>query len=230
MAAAPAPAAPASTALVIAPDTWPADTRLTYRLGGFWNGDLTGSARVLWLRKGDRYEARIDLDLGLFTLQFISQGNVAGENLAPSAYQEAWLGRARGVRLGDDTVTLNDGRTVVKPPGTQDTASQLVELSHRFSTGREKLVVGGVTSFWLARPGGVDLWTYDVIGIDHLETRHFGTIDAYHLMPRPIKDARGNIYSEIWIAPSLQYLPARIKLTQGPQTYVDVVVDQVEQR
>lgn len=230
VAAASAPEAPASAAVVIAPDTWPADTRLSYRVSGYWNGDITGSARVQWLRDGDRYEARIDLDFGILALQFLSQGVVAGESLAPNAYQESWLGRVRSLRLGADSVTLNDGRLVPRPPGAQDTASQLVELSHRFSTGREKLVVGGVTSFWLARPGGVNLWTYDIIGVDRLQTRHFGPIDAYHLKPRPIKDARGDIYSEIWIAPSLQYLPVRIKLTQGPQTYVDVLVDRIEQR
>jgi len=228
--AASAPEAPASAAIVIAADTWPTDTRLSYRLTGWYDGELTGTARVQWLRQGDRYETRVDLDLGIFGMQFLSQGDVASDGLVPRAYQESRPGRTRIVQFAPENVVLNDGRTVPKPPRVQDTASHFVELSHRFSTRQEKLVVGGVTSVWLARPGGIDLWTYDIAGVDHLQSPRFGAFDAYHLKPRPIKDARGDIYSEIWIAPTLQYLPVRIKITQGTQRYVDIMVDKIEQR
>ena len=228
-AAASAPALAASSASPSL-DTWPADTRLSYRLTGWYRGTLTGTARVQWLRQNDRYEARVDLDLGILGMQFLSQGDVAGDSLAPRAYQESRPNRTRIVQLGPDNVVLNDGRTVDKPPGVQDTASHFVELSHRFSTGKEKLVVGGQTSVWLARPGGVDLWTYDIVSRDTLTTPQLGAVDAYHLKPRPIHDARGDIYVEIWLAPSLQYLPVRIRITQPPDSYVDILVDKIEQR
>jgi hypothetical protein len=225
-AAASAPAAAASSASL---DTWPVDTRLSYGLTGWYRGTLTGSARVQWLRQSDRYEARVDLDLGILGMQFLSQGDVTGDSLAPRAYQESRPNRTRIVQLGPENVVLNDGRTVDKPAGVQDTASQFVELSHRFSTGKEKLVVGGQTSVWLARPGGVDLWTYDIISRDMLSTPQLGAVEAFHLKPRPIHDARGDIYVEIWLAPTLQYLPVRIRITQPPDSYVDILVDKIEQ-
>jgi hypothetical protein len=228
--AASAPASSASANANANLDTWPADTRLSYRLTGWYRGTLTGSARVQWLRQGDRYEARVDLDLGIVGMQFLSQGGVAGDSLAPRAYQESRPNRTRIVQLGPENVVLNDGRTVDKPPGVQDTASQFVELSHRFSTGKEKLVVGGHTSVWLARPGGVDLWTYDIVSRDMLTTPQLGAVEAFHLKPRPIHDARGDIYVEIWLAPTLQYLPVRIRITQPPDSYVDILVDKIEQR
>lgn len=211
-------------------DTWPVDTRLSYRLSGWYRGELTGTARVQWLRQKERYETRVDLDLGILGMQFLSQGEVAGDSLAPRAYQESRPNRTRIVQLGPENVVLNDGRTVAKPPGVQDTASQFVELSHRFSTGKESLVVGGRTSVWLARPGGVDLWTYDIVSRDLLATPQLGLVDAFHLKPRPISDARGNIYAEIWLAPALQYLPVRIRITQPPDSFVDILVDKIEQR
>jgi hypothetical protein len=230
VAAASAPDTPSAPAIVIAADTWPADTRLSYRLTGWYDGDLTGTARVQWLRHGEHYETRVDLDLGLFGMQFVSQGDVAGDTLAPRAYEESRPGRRRVVKFGAEDLTLNDGRKVLKPPGAQDTASHFVELSHRFSVGKEPLVVGGRTSVWLARPGGVDLWVYDIVAVDRLATPRLGTVDAYHLKPRPVADARGDIYSEIWIAPTLQYLPVRIRITQGAQRFVDIMVDRIEQR
>jgi hypothetical protein len=211
-------------------DTWPVDTRLSYRLTGWYRGELTGSARVQWLRQKERYETRVDLDLGILGMQFLSQGEVAGDSLAPRAYQESRPNRTRIVQLGPESVVLNDGRTVAKPPGVQDTASQFVELSHRFSTGKESLAVGGTTSVWLARPGGVDLWTYDIVSRDTLSTPQLGTVEAFHLKPRPIPDARGNIYAEIWLAPTLQYLPVRIRITQPPDSFVDILVEKIEQR
>jgi hypothetical protein len=229
IAAASAPASAASAAAASL-DTWPVDTRLSYRLSGWYSGDLTGSARVQWLRQNDRYEVRVELDLTIFVMQFLSQGDVTADTLAPRAYQESRPGRTRVVQLGPDSVVLNDGRTVPKPAGVQDTASQFVELSHRFSTGKDKLVVGGTTSVWLARPGGVDLWTYDVVGRDMLRTSELGTIEAFHLKPRPIANPHGNIYAEIWLAPSLQYLPVRIRITQPPDSYADILVDRIEQR
>jgi hypothetical protein len=229
--AASTPAVAAASAPVNASlDTWPVDTRLSYRLSGWYRGDLTGSARVQWLRQNDRYEVRVVLDLGIFVMQFLSQGSVAADTLAPRAYQESTPGRTRLVQLGPDNVVLNDGRTVPKPQDVQDTASQFVELSHRFSTGKDKLVVGGTTSVWLARPGGVDLWTYDIVGREMLRTRELGVIEAFHLKPRPIANPHGNIYAEIWLAPSLQYLPVRIRITQPPDSYADILVDRIEQR
>lgn len=228
-AAQPAASAASSASANASLDSWPVDTRLNYRLTGWYDGDLTGTARVQWLRQGDRYETRVDLDLGIFGMQFLSQGDVSPESLLPRAYQESRPGRTRIVQIAGDSVVLNDGRSVLKPPGVQDTASHFVELSHRFANGQEKLEVGGKTNVWLARPGGVDLWTYDIVSLDKLDTPKFGSVDAYHLKPRPIRDARGDIYAEIWIAPSLQYLPVRIRITQGTR-WVDIVVDRIEQR
>jgi hypothetical protein len=83
---------------------------------------------------------------------------------------------------------------------------------------------------WLARPGGVDLWTYDVVGIEPLALDKLGTVAAYHLKPRTIANARGNITAEIWYAPSLQYLPVRIRINTGEADYLDLAVQAIEQR
>jgi hypothetical protein len=228
-----APAAPALSAAESAPlDSWPADTRLNYRLGGqFRSGELHGRARVQWQRQGSRYETRVDIDITLLaSMMLTSQGEVAVHGLLPRAYEERRRSGPRGLRLGDDTITLANGRAVPRPEGVQDTASQFVELSHRFATGQAVLEVGRTVSFWMARPGAVDLWTYDVVGREVLQTPRLGAVEAFHLKPRPIANPRGNITAEMWFAPSLQYLPVRIRVNMGEATYVDLMVDQIEQR
>ncbi|MES3003162.1 MAG: DUF3108 domain-containing protein [Pseudomonadota bacterium] len=232
-ASAPASAATASpSAVATALDSWPADTRLSYRLGGqFRSGELHGSARVQWLRQGEKYETKIDINVTLLaSLVLTSQGEVTPQGLFPRAYEELRGSGPRIARMGDDSISLHDGRSVPRPQGVQDTASQFVELSHRFAAGIETLEVGRSVTFWLARPGGVDLWTYDVVERETLRTPELGNVDAFHLKPRPIANPRGNITAEMWFAPSLQYLPVRIRVTMGEGTFVDLLVDKIEQR
>ena len=226
-----APAAPASAAANSGLDSWPADTRLNYRLGGYFRGDLHGSARVQWQRQADRYQTRVEVDLTLLArLVLTSQGEVTAQGLLPRAYEESRRSGPRVVRLRDDAIILNDGRSVPRPPGVQDTASQFVELSHRFASGQDALEVGRTVSLWMARPGAVDLWTYDIVGREMLQTPELGVIEAYHLKPRPIANPRGNITAEMWFAPSLRYLPVRIRVNMGESTYVDLLVETIEQR
>lgn len=224
-------AASAPVAETASLDQWPVDTRLTYKLGGHFRGPLYGDARVQWQRENDKYQVRLDVRIQVFGTQVLtSQGEVTPEGLLPRTYEELRPGKRRVARIGDEVVTLDNGRTVPRPDGVQDTASQFVELSQRFATGREALEVGRAVTVWLARPGGVDRWIYDVVAIDVLDTPSFGKVEAFHLKPRPINATRGNITAEMWFAPSLQYLPVRIKVLMGDEAHLDLLVDYIEQR
>ena len=213
-----------STAL----DSWPGDTRLSYRLSGHFRGELHGAARVEWQREGDRYQTRIDIDLGMVSLVMTSRGGVSAQGLAPFAYEESRAGKRRSALL-QDMIVLADGRQVRRPEGVQDTASQFVELSHRFASGQVPLEVGRSVSFWMARPGGLDFWTYDVTAKEVLQTPGFGALEAFHLKPRPIDNPRGNITAEMWFAPTLQYLPVRIRVVAG-EAHLDLLIEKIEQR
>jgi hypothetical protein len=209
-------------------DGWPIDTRLSYRVGGYYRGELHGNARVEWLRDGDRYQTRIDIDLGLVSMVMTSQGQVREQELVPAAYEESRLGKRRSVLL-QDKIVLSDGSQVPRPEGVQDTASQFVELSHLFASGQLPLEIGRSVSFWMARPGGIDYWTYDVADKEMLQTPQLGAVEAFHLKPRPLANPRGNITAEIWFAPSLQYLPVRIRVNAGDAN-LDLAIEKIEQR
>ena len=222
----PAASAPASASL----DHWPVDTRLNYDVSGHWRGPLYGNARVLWQRVDGKYQVRLDVDLGLFSQVLASQGEVTPQGLLPHVYEEQRPGKRRIARIGEQVVTLESGRTLPKPDGVQDTASQFVELSQRFATGQEKLEVGRTVSVWLARPGGVDHWTYDIVEREMLRVPRMGEVEAFRLVPRPIDRPRGNYTAEMWFAPSLQYLPVRIRVNMGTEAWLDLMLEKIEQR
>ncbi len=225
------------------PDTWPAATRLSYVVTGYYRGDLHGSARVQWQREGAagaagaapaRYQVQLDLNaLGITLFTMTSQGEIGAQGLVPRVYEERRPGGVRRVWFEGDTLRLDDGRKLPMSAPAQDTASQFVELGHRFSTGREALQVGREIAIWLARPGGVDLWTYDVAGEETLRAGQLGNIAAFRLKPRPLANPRGNVTAEIWFAPSLQFLPVRVRITMGQEhgqeTFVDLMVERIDQ-
>jgi Protein of unknown function (DUF3108) len=210
---------------------WPADTRLSYRLGGHFRGELHGDARVQWQHEAGHYQTRVEIDIGwLIRASLTSQGLVGPANLHPLIYEEQVRGVRRRVVLDERGITLQGGARVARPDAVQDTASQFVELAHRFATGQASLEVGHPVTVWLARPGGVDLWTYDVTERVTLATPALGPVDAFHLKPRPLAQPRGPITAEIWFAPGLQYLPVRIRIQLTGDSFIDLLVDKIEQR
>ncbi|MDR1968527.1 MAG: DUF3108 domain-containing protein [Burkholderiaceae bacterium] len=228
-ASAPAPASSAAEPAFLA--DWPNDTRLTYTLGGNYRGELHGDARVLWQRVGTRYQAVIAMSAGLLTsLDFSSQGEITAAGLRPEVFEENLRGRRRGVRLDEDSVLLNNGQRVPRPDNAQDTASQFAEIGHRLATGQITPVAGEQIRFALARPGGIDDWSYDMIGEETIHLPRLGAVAAWHVKPRPLAKPRGPLSMEMWLAPTLQYLPVRIRIVQDEDTYLDLLVQSIEQK
>jgi hypothetical protein len=208
---------------------WPPATRLNYKLHGHYRGDLYGKATVQWQRQGPRYQAQVDVHVSLlFGMRMTSQGRVLPQALWPEVYEEERRGKVRGIKMGDAVVQLNNGETAPRPKNLQDTTSQFVQLAQDFAHQRRPLQVGAVIAVPLARPGGVDEWVYDVVALDTLNTP-LGAVPAFHLQPRPLAKARSGVDADMWFAPSLQYLPARIRLNLGPDVWLDLLLESIDQ-
>lgn len=225
------PSTPESPSLAVeAPDAWPVDTRLSYSVKGYYRGDFYGWGQVQWQHNEGRYQVQVDMRLALlFTGTLVSQGELSAQGLQPRVYEERGMGRARQMVFDGAMVTLSDGSQLPQPQGVQDTASQFVDLTHRFSSGRQALLVGAEVPVWLARPREMMLWTYDVVALETLQLPELGEVPAFHLKPRPLVNARGMINAELWFAPSLQYLPVRIRVNLGNDNYVELTVKRIEQ-
>ena len=237
------PVLPASA--VSAPDSgtgssfvWPGSTRLSYGLTGNFRGEIHGNAQVEWVRVGSRYQVHLDVIVGLPIAPLIarrmsSEGDITAEGLAPQRYDEdtkmMFRDRRRlTMRFEPGAVVMANGQRQETLPGVQDTASQFVQLSYLFSVKPDLLVVGGAVEVPLALARKVDRWTYDVTAQEPLSTP-FGAVDTFHLKPRRAAPTGNELTAEIWIAPSLQYLPARIRIRQDADTYIDLLIERKPQ-
>lgn len=225
------PAAPAAAA-ASAPASfdWPPSTQLNFNLLGNYRGPVQGSARVEWLRDGSRYQVRMESSAGpLFRRTGVSEGELGERGLVPRRFageQRVLFGKARQwqIAFGPERVTLTDGREVPAMAGAQDEASQYVQLTWLFTTQPGRLKVGQSVEIPLAIGRKLERWTYDIVEEERLRLP-FGEVPSFHIKPRR-EATGGDLSAEIWIAPTLQYLPVRILLRQSAEVWVDLTLAQ----
>ncbi len=225
---------------------WPPSTRLSYVLTGNYRGPVEGHARVEWRLAGARYQVSLEVGIGppfapLVSRHVQSDGLVTAAGLEPRRYDEETQIVLRPLRrftitLDADRVLLPSGRELPRPPGVQDSASQFVQMTWLFTMQPERLRPGTLLTLPLALQRQVEVWTYEVIGAQRLDTP-VGAIETVHVRPRrpprSAADARGgggDLVAEFWVAPTLQYLPVRILIRQDEETYVDLLLQKLPQQ
>lgn len=229
-----APAAAVPATLTPQAFEWPPSTRLSYTLTGNYRGPVQGSAQVEWLRSGSRYQVRMDVSAALFFSRRISsEGEITSEGLRPKRYDEETKivlrdPRSLTILLDGDRVRLPGGSELPRPPGVQDSASQFVQMTWLFTTQPALLRKGQIIEIPLALPRRVEAWVYEVMETETLFTPA-GPVEAVHVKPR--REGRGNeLVAEMWVAPSLQYLPVRLLIRQDAQTYIDMLIERLPQQ
>ena len=211
---------------------WPPSTRLSYRLSGHYRGPVEGQARVEWLRNGAQYQVHMDLGIGpsfapLLSRRVTSEGDITPQGLFPRRFEEVTRALLRAPRrvaitLDDQAMRLPSGAELPRPAGVQDSASQFVQLTWLFTTQPELLRAGQSLEFPLALPRQVQVWTYDVLATERLDTPA-GPVQAVHVKPRREPRPGGDLTAEVWFAPSLQYLPVRILIRQDAENFIDLM-------
>jgi hypothetical protein len=234
IAAAAAQPASAAASAAAPPFEWPPSTRLTYSLFGNYRGEVTGNAMVEWVRAGTRYQVHLDVWIGaqvapLVGRRMTSDGELTEAGLVPRRYDEETRAlfrelRRRTIRFEGDRVLLPNGRQPERPAGVQDAASQFVQLTWLFTVRPELLRAGQTIELPLALPTKVVNWSYDVVGTAVLDTP-LGPVDTVHVRPRAVPRPGGDLVAEAWFAPTLAYLPIRLRIRQDEATYVDLRLD-----
>nr|MDH4393429.1 DUF3108 domain-containing protein [Aquabacterium sp.] len=208
---------------------WPPSTRMRYKLVGNYRGPVEGTAQVEWLRQGSRYQVHLSTAIGpVLSRHISSEGELTPQGLAPRRFdgkQKVLFRAARRwqLRFGPDQVVLSDGKLVPAQPGAQDEASQFVQLTWLFTTQPDKLRVGSAVEMPLAISRKLERWVYDVRAEELLRFT-FGDVPTFHLKPRR-EATDGDLNAEIWIAPTLQYLPVRIRITDGKDAWIDLSLE-----
>jgi hypothetical protein len=239
LAPAPIAAPPAAASEPAAePFAWPASTRIRYTLTGNYRGDVTGDAQVEWVRQDSRYQVHLDVTVGpsfspIYTRRMSSQGQLTEGGLYPERYDEDSKLAFRDRRIAHlnfeaDEVVLRNGNRLPRTPGMQDSASQFVQMSYLFSRQPQLLKPGGVIEMPLVLPKRQSVWLYDVRDTELIQTP-FGELEAVRLQPRRESRKGDDLTAEVWFAPSLRYLPVRIRIQKDEESYLDLLIERKPQ-
>jgi len=211
---------------------WPPSTRLSYELTGNYRGSVTGEAQVEWIRRGSHYQVHLEVGVGpsfapLLSRRMSSDGVLGPGGISPRRYDEDTkfiLGERRrvSVQFQGDSLRLADGREEAAVTGAQDAASQFVQLTWLFLTGRQQMRPGLVVELPLALPRRQYRWRYEVVGEELLQTP-MGPLATWYLRPNVLASG-GDLTAEVWLAPSLQYLPVRMRIRQDEKNFVDLML------
>jgi hypothetical protein len=236
------PAAPSASDPELAlgpPFVWPLATRVSYKVHGYFRGEIYGQAKVEWIKQANNYQVHVDATLGpsfapIGSWNLISAGTITPDGLSPTRFEQInrlliRTSPPRTVVFEEHDVVLDSGERVRRTPGMQDAASQFIQLSYQFIMKPSLLKPGNVVYMTLALPKKLETIAYDVIEEETLKTP-IGEVPAFHVKPRKMSAAGGTLPVEIWFAPGLQYLPVRILIRSDEKTYLDLQMERAPEQ
>ncbi len=192
----------------------------------FYNGVENAPGTIQWSSDGGGYEMIVSVPLPFVgTFSYESHGRIDAFGLAPERYIEK-----RG-RRPEDVTTFDraDKRigftrtsaTLALPDGAQDRFSMVMQLASLVRGDPDAYKPGVTRSFYVADNNSGELWPIETIGNESIRTAE-GFIEARHFMrlPRHEGDRRR---IDVWLAPSLGWLPARIVQTEPNGSQIELV-------
>ncbi len=205
----------------IAPIAVPSgQTRLVYDITGQVKGiNVFAEGLFEWTVKEGRYDASLAVRMLLLgTRTQTSVGRIGPQGLLPERF---------GERQRDEAATHFDyeGQRVRfsrnRPdapltPGTQDRLSVILQLAAQLQA--HPLEAGESIAVPVASSRAVDVWLWSVGELQTVDLPQ-GPVVARHLI-RPALHEHDNSV-ELWMAPNLQHLPVRIRITQSNGDWLD---------
>jgi uncharacterized protein DUF3108 len=192
----------------------------------FYNGVRNQPGTIHWESDGRIYRLIVSVPLPFVgTYSYESHGHVDAFGLAPDQYIEK-----RGHRGEDVTVFNRETKqiaftrtpaTLALQDGAQDRFSMIMQLASLVRGAPDAYQPGVTREFYVADNDSGEIWPIETIGDETVRTQQ-GFVDARHFMrlPRHEGDRRR---IDVWLAPSLGWLPVRFVQTEPSGTQVELL-------
>ena len=201
----------------------PGSVRLQYELSGQSRGlNYSAKAQLSWHNEGTRYEARL-LISGLLILTprlSVSVGELGLQGVAPRRFSD----KARSEQATHfqpergRIVFSNNAPEAPWQPGVQDRLSLFFQLAGMLAGDPERYGPGTQVRVPTTGTREVDSWIFTVTGTPTLALP-YGEQATVALRREPRRAYDQTI--EIWFAPGLNFVPVRMRITQGNGDVLD---------
>lgn len=201
----------------------PGSTRMRYKVHGVVKGfQYYVNGELLWLHDGKTYDARLEISHFLLGARVqTSKGQVTVDGLEPLRFGDkvrsevaAHFERQKG-RVSFSANTPDAPLQAL----AQDQLSVFVQLAAMFAGDPGRMQAGLSLPFQAVGPRSSENWVFQV-GPTEILKLDAGPVPAVGLVRERTGEYDTRV--QLWLAPRLDYLPARIRLTQSNGDEVDM--------
>lgn len=199
----------------------PNPARLKYDVKGEIKGfPYSANAELVWNHDGKNYDARLQISHWIASRTQTSKGALTMQGLEPLRFGDKVRSEVAAHFEREKNKVSFSANTpdVVLTAGAQDQLSVFMQLAALFGGNPTRLTSGVVLSFQAIGARSAENWVFKVGAAETLKLPG-GEVPTVKL----VRDSLGenDAKAEIWLAPSMGYLPVRIRLTQGSSDFVD---------
>ena len=206
-----------------APITLPGSVRLLYDVSGqVKKMDYTARSELKWLQDGASYDLRFEVSLFLVGSRVqTSRGTLNALGLAPLRFSDKTRSeRAAHFDYDKGRVTFSaNSADAALVPGAQDRLSVFIQLGAMLAGNPDAYPAGTTIARQTVGPRDSEQWEAVVAGNEPLRIQVEETSNV-KLIRAPAKEFDSKV--ELWYAPSMGYLPVRIRLTQANGDFADM--------
>lgn len=210
----------------------PPSAALNYVIEAKQSGlNLQGNGVVQWKVGPQQYSVHSETTAQLFgkILDARSEGKIDSFGLAPAQYVQKRLRKdATTTTFNGDSKTITFSQSAQNYPiagGEQDRTSIVWQLASVARAAPAKFTPGSEWKFFVAGENDAEPWTFKVIKREKIVTPK-GEFNAVHVFRAPPADSQGQKL-DIWLAPSLEWYPVRLRFTDADGDYIEQSLETV---
>ncbi len=202
----------------------PGPARLKYGLRGEIKGiPYSASGELLWLHDSKNYEARLEISVFLLGSKVqTSKGELTPQGLAPIRFGDKYRSEvAAHFERSKGKVSFSANTPDVPlQPDAQDQVSAFMQLAALVGGDPDRFPPGMKLSFQAVGPRYAEQWAF-AVGVTEMLDLPGGKVKAIRFTRESAAefDTRG----DVWLAPEMDYLPVRIRLTQANGDFLDLL-------
>jgi hypothetical protein len=233
--AAKAEAPPAAVALIAYKASIPPSTQMTLDVartdadGTEWHGEMV----MRWRVKGSSYSMKVEAGISMLITRLnlvvlTSEGSVDASGFVPATMTEKRRGRAQTATHFNherQQITFSASEAVYAiEPGAQDKATLPLQLAAIARADPAQL--NGALLIQVGEDKDAIVYKFDVLGQEEIDTR-LGKLATWHLSRPP----RAGVYGarlDVWLAPSRDWMPVRVRNTEASGAVTTQTVSKIE--
>jgi hypothetical protein len=213
----------------------PPSADLSYAIQARQSGiTLGGEGSVKWQVDDRHFSVNSETRAMLFgkILESSSEGAVDSYGLAPTQFvNKRFRKEATTTIFHRDSGNISFSESSESYPlkgGEQDRTSIIWQLISVARAVPKQFKPGSDWTFFVAGMRDAEAWTFKVINTEKIKTP-MGELDAVHIFKAPPPDAKDQ-QLDIWLAPSLEWYPVRLRFTDPNKDFVEQTLQQVSNK